>query len=141
MAGGQVSVASSKDGGRTLSAPGSGHQRALNLDWGPDARPKIVLDRKGDIAVAFSIFRDKAFNGEVLYSRSTDGGQDLRSAAADHDNTESQRFEALGFDAEGTLFAAWLDKRNRVPVQQAGEKYDGAALFLRQFEGRRRDLF
>jgi hypothetical protein len=40
---------------------------------GPDARPKIALDRKGDIAVTFSTFRDKAFNGEVFYSRSTDG--------------------------------------------------------------------
>jgi hypothetical protein len=40
-------------------------QGKLDLDWGPDARPKIALDRKGDIAVAFSTFRDKAFNGEV----------------------------------------------------------------------------
>ena len=24
----------------------------------------------------------------------------------------------------------WLDKRNRVPVQQSGQKYEGAALFF-----------
>ena len=46
------------------------------------------------------------------------------------DNNESQRFEALGFDADGTVFAAWLDKRNRVPAQQSGKKYDGAGLFF-----------
>jgi hypothetical protein len=28
------------------------------------------------------------------------------------------------------LFAAWLDKRNRVPVQAAGKTYEGAALFF-----------
>jgi hypothetical protein len=130
MAGGQVSVASSKDGGRTLSPAAQVTQGKLELDWGPDARPKIVLDRKGDIAVAFSTFRDKAFNGEVFYSRSTDGGRTFASPRPITDNTESQRFEALGFDTDGTLFAAWLDKRNRVPVQQAGKKYDGAALFF-----------
>ena len=130
MAGGQVSVASSKDGGRTLSTPAQVTQGNLNLDWGPDARPKIALDRKGDIAVAFSIFKDKAFNGQVLYSRSTDGGKTFVAPRPITDNMESQRFEAIGFDANGALFAAWLDKRNRVPAQQAGKKYDGAALFF-----------
>jgi len=130
MAGGQVSVASSKDGGRRLSSPVQITQGAPNLDWGPDARPKIVVDRKGGIAVAFSTFRDKAFNGEVFYSRSADAGKTFAQPRPITDNTESQRFEALGFNAEGTLFAAWLDKRNRVPVQQAGKKYDGAALFF-----------
>ena len=43
-------------------------------------------------------------------------------------NNESQRFEAIGFDKEGTVFAAWLDKRNRVPAQQSGKKYDGATV-------------
>jgi hypothetical protein len=130
MAGGQVSVASSKDGGRTLSTPAQVTQGKLDLDWGPDARPKIALDRKGDIAVAFSTFRDKAFNGEVFYSRSSDGAKTFAAPRPITDNTESQRFEALAFDTAGTLFAAWLDKRNRVPVQQAGKTYDGAALFF-----------
>ncbi|WP_024515208.1 sialidase family protein [Bradyrhizobium sp. Tv2a-2] len=130
MAGGQVLVASSKDGGRTLSTPVQVTQGKLDLDWGPDARPKIALDRKGDIAVAFSTFRDKAFNGEVFYSRSSDGGKTFANPRPITDNTESQRFEALAFDTNGTLFAAWLDKRNRVPVQQAGKKYEGAALFF-----------
>jgi hypothetical protein len=130
MAGGQVSVASSKDGGRTLSTPVQVTHGELDLDWGPDARPKIALDRKGDIALAFSAFRDKAFNGEVFYSRSTDGGKTFAPPRPIADNAESQRFEAIGFDAEGNLFAAWLDKRNRVPAQQAGKKYDGAALLF-----------
>jgi hypothetical protein len=130
MAGGQVIVASSKDSGRTLSTSAQVTQGTLDLDWGPDARPKIALDGSGDIAVTFSTFRDKAFNGKVLYSRSTDGGKTFVAPQPITDNTESQRFDALGFDSNGTLFAAWLDKRNRVPVQQAGKKYEGAALFF-----------
>src|ERR1700756_4090017 len=79
MAGGQVSVASSKDAGRTFSPPVQVTRERLNLDWGPDARPKIVVDRGGNIAVAFSIFRDEAFNGQVFYTRSSDEGKTFAS--------------------------------------------------------------
>lgn len=130
MAGGRISVASSKDGGKTLSAPVQVTQQALNLDWGPDARPKIAIDRDGKIAVAFSIFRDKAFNGQVLYARSSDGGKSFAEPRPITSNNESQRFEALAFDPQGTLFAVWLDKRNRVPAQQAGRTYEGAGLYF-----------
>lgn len=66
MAGGQISVASSKDQGKSFSAPVQVTRDRLNLDWGPDARPKLAIDARGDIALAFSIFRDQAFNGQVL---------------------------------------------------------------------------
>jgi hypothetical protein len=130
MAGGQISVASSKDAGASFSTPILITKERLNLDWGPDARPKIVVDGKGGIALAFSIFRDKAFNGQVLTTRSSDGGNSFSELRPITSSNESQRFEALGLDADGSVFAAWLDKRNRFPAQQAGRKYDGAGLFF-----------
>ena len=113
MAGGQVSVASSQDEGRNFSAPTQVTTKRLNLDWGPDARPKIVVDRKGGVALAFSTFRDEAFNGEVLYTRSADGGKSFAELKPITANRESQRFEALALDQDGTVFATWIDKRNR----------------------------
>ncbi|WJR81504.1 sialidase family protein [Bradyrhizobium sp. NP1] len=130
MAGGQVLVAGSKDLGHSFSEPVAVTPEALNLDWGPDARPKIVVDGQGRIAVAFAIFRDKAFNGRVLYARSVDGGKSFAEPRPITSNDESQRFEALGLDPDGTVFAAWLDKRNRAPALARGEKYDGAGLFF-----------
>jgi hypothetical protein len=130
MAGGQISVARSNDAGHSFSTPVQVTKERLNLDWGPDARPKIVIDRNGGIALAFSIFRDKAFNGQVLYTRSADGGKSFSELRPITASNESQRFEALGLDADGSLFAAWLDKRNRVPAQQRGQTYDGAGLFF-----------
>ncbi len=130
MAGGQVSVASSKDGGRSYSAPVLVTKERLNLDSGPDARPKITVDHNGGIALAFAIFKDKAFNGQVLYTRSADGGKSFAELRPITSSNESQRFEALALDGDGTVFAAWLDKRNRVPAQQRGQKYDGAGLFF-----------
>ncbi|MDH2381686.1 sialidase family protein [Bradyrhizobium sp. CER78] len=130
MAGGQISVASSMDQGKSFSAPVQVTRDRLNLDWGPDARPKLAIDAKGDIALAFSIFRDQAFNGQVLTTRSTDGGHSFDPPKPITANNESQRFEAIGFDPTGAVFAVWLDKRNRAPAQQRGEKYDGAGLFF-----------
>jgi hypothetical protein len=130
MAGGQISIARSKDAGVSFSTPVSVTKEHLNLDWGPDARPKIVVDAKGGVVLAFSIFRDKAFNGQVLTTRSVDGGESFAPPRPITSNNESQRFEAVGLDADGTVFAAWLDKRNRVPAKQNGQKYDGAGLFF-----------
>lgn len=130
MAGGQVSVAHSTDRGIHLSGPVPVTTEPLDLDWGPDARPKIVVDRQGRVVVAFARFRDKAFNGEVLISHSTDGGKSFDKLRPITPNTESQRFEALALDADGAVFAAWLDKRNRVPAKEKGVKYDGAGLFF-----------
>ncbi|MGX1354698.1 hypothetical protein AB7M49_008323 [Bradyrhizobium elkanii] len=134
MAGGQISVASSKDQGKSFSTPVQVTRERLNLDWGPDARPKLAIDANGNIAVAFSIFRDQNFNGQVLTTRSTDGGRSFDAPKAITTNNESQRFEAIGFDPAGAVFAAWLDKRNRVPAQQRGQKYDGAGLFFASSE-------
>jgi hypothetical protein len=130
MAGGLVSVAASKDAGKTFSTPVAVTSQKLNLDWGPDARPALAVDRKGNLAVAFATFRDQAFNGEVLYSRSEDGGRTFLPVKPITASTESQRFQALALDEDGTVFAAWLDKRNRVPAKAAGQSYDGAGLFF-----------
>jgi hypothetical protein len=130
MAGGRILVASSKDRGKTFSTPVAVVDRPLELDWGPDARPKIVVDRNNRIVIAFSIFRDKNFNGEVLYTRSVDEGRSFNTPRPITPNTESQRFEQLALDADGSVFAAWLDKRNRAQARADNRSYNGAALFF-----------
>jgi len=130
LAGGKVAVAASTDGGRNFTKPVAVTDQKLDMDWGPDARPKIVIDKHGDLIVAFSTFRDKAFNGEVFTTRSTDGGQTFTPIRPITSNNVSQRFEALALDTDGTVFAAWLDKRNRAPAKKKGEAYDGAGLFF-----------
>jgi len=128
LAGRQVLVASSHDLGGSFTEPVAVNSEPLDLDWGPDARPKIVVDKDGRVFVAFARFRDRQFNGEVFHTRSTDGGRSFSAPRPITTNQESQRFEAIALDADGSLFTAWLDKRNRVPARERNEKYVGAAL-------------
>src|SRR6266446_1268559 len=127
-AGGRVSVARSPDLGRSFAPAVAVNPEPLRLDSGPDERPKLAIDKSGRIAVAYAIFKDSAFNGQVLHTHSTDGGRTFAPSRAITRDPDSQRFEAIAFDPEGALFAACLDKRNRAPAREKGETYIGAAL-------------
>lgn len=127
-AAGRVSVARAVDLGRTFGSPTVVNADPLELDWGPDARPKIAVDAQGRVLVVFAIFKDKNFNGQVLFTRSTDAGKSFAPLAPITADRESQRFELIALDPDGSLFAAWLDKRNRAPAKARNEPYAGAAL-------------
>jgi hypothetical protein len=127
-AGGRVLVARSSDLGQTFTPPVAVNAEPLRLDSGPDARPKIVVDREGRIVVAFGTFKDDAFNGQVFYAQSLDGGATFAAPRPVTADPESQRFETIALDTDGSVFVAWLDKRNRRPAAQRGETYPGAAL-------------
>jgi hypothetical protein len=64
----------------------------------------------------------------VLLTRSTDGASSFAPPDSITADRESQQFEAIALDSDGSLFAAWLDKRNRVPAKAKNESYAGAAL-------------
>jgi hypothetical protein len=127
-AGGRIMVAHSPDLGRSFGAAVAVSGPPARIDAGPDARPKIVVDREGRIFVAYSIFRDENWNGQVLFTRSTDGGATFSAPRPITDDPASQRFEALALDPSGALFAAWIDKRDGVRAKKAGKEYPGAAL-------------
>jgi hypothetical protein len=123
----RVFVASSKDRGRSFSDPMLVTPEPVMLDTGPDARPNLVVDPAGRLIVAFAT-RDKAFKGRVFISRSIDRGRTFSSPVPITASEESQRFETLAIDTDSAVFAAWIDKRNRLPAQEKGEAYKGAAL-------------
>ena len=124
----KVLVARSSDSGHSFAPPLSINAEPLELDLGPEARPKIAVDGQGCVAVAFAVFKDRALNGQVFHTRSTDGGKTFAPPRPITNDPESQRFETLAFDDVGSLFAAWLDKRGRAAARARNEKYDSAEL-------------
>ena len=123
----RIVVQRSTDLGKTFAAPVTVTPEPMNLDWGPDARARIVVDPKGQLVVTFGTFQDKNFNGRAYFSRSVDGATFTKPRAITSDTT-SQRFEVAGVDPDGRVFAAWLDKRNVAKARAAGKAYAGAGL-------------
>ena len=126
--GNRLFVTHSSDHARSFAPAAPINTGPVTLDWGPDARPKIVVARDGTVVVAYSTFRDRAFNGEVFTTRSTDGGRTFAAVTPITDVQESQRFVEMAYDSDGGLFSAWLDKRDRVQAKAKGEPFPGAGL-------------
>lgn len=124
----RVVVAKSTDLGKTFSAPVSVTPGPINIDWGPDSRPQIAIDRTGGLIVTYAIFKDKRFNGRVYYTRSADHGASFAKPHPITSDDTSQRFQQAAIDPDGKVFAAWLDKRHAAPAIAAGKSYPGAAL-------------
>jgi hypothetical protein len=124
----RIVMTRSGDLGKTFSQPVVVTPEPMNLDWGPDARARIVVDDKGGLVVTFGTFQDKNFNGRAYFARSTDNGANFTKPRAITADTTSQRFEVAGVDPSGRVFAAWLDKRNVAGARAAGRGYPGAAL-------------
>ncbi len=126
--GDRIVVQRSTDLGKTFAAPVAVTPEPMNLDWGPDARARIVVDPKGQLVVTFGTFRDAHFNGRAYFARSSDGGASFTQPRPLTTDTTSQRFEVAGIDPAGRAFAAWLDKRTVAKARAAGRAYPGAAL-------------
>jgi hypothetical protein len=63
-----------------------------------------------------------------MISRSDDTGAGFDTPRPITGDATSQRFETLALDPEGSVFTAWLDKRNGAAARAAGKTYAGAAL-------------
>ncbi|OYW95995.1 MAG: glycosyl hydrolase, partial [Pseudomonadales bacterium 32-61-5] len=125
----KIVVVRSSDLGKTFSEPVAVTSEPMNLDWGPDARARIVVDPKGGLVVTFAIFQDRNFNGRAFFARSNDNGASFSKPRPITADTTSQRFETAAVDpATGRVFAVWLDKRNVAKARAAGKPYPGAAL-------------
>jgi hypothetical protein len=127
VAGDRVSIASSTDLARTYTTALTLPATKLPIDNGPDARPKIAVGADGRIVVAYTT-RDDKYNGHAFIVRSADGGKTFSDPQPITANSPSQRFEAVGINKDGRVFAAWIDKRDVAAAKAAGKPYAGAAL-------------
>lgn len=132
---GQVFVTKSNDLGRSFSPPIAVTPEPMNLDWGPDARARVVADQKGRLIVTFAIFQDKNFNGRAYFARSEDNGTTFTRPRPITPDPTSQRFEKAAVDPSGRVFAAWIDKRNAAKARTARQAYPGAALAFAWADG------
>jgi len=127
-AGGAVSVARSRDGGRTFGARIQIADHQKFLDTGGDARPQIVADDLGHVMVAYGYFKDSHWNAKINFAVSKDFGEHFSTPRPLIQQGESERFPVLALDAKNTVHVAWIDKRVVAQKNRGGQPALGASV-------------
>ena len=129
--GGRVYVSTAGDAHGPHSAPVAVNEDAEDIDVNGENRPKIATGPGGEVYVSWTRKLPGGFNGEIRFSRSLDGGASFEPVRTINDDglVTGHRFETLVVDADGNVFLAWIDKRDRLAATEAGETYAGAAVY------------
>jgi hypothetical protein len=126
-----VRVDYSDDSGKTFSSPVDVNPQAEAIGADGDSRPKIAIGRQGEVYVSWTMLLDKPYTGDVRFSRSIDSGKLFSAPITVNDNHDviGHRFDAMTVGVDGTIYLAWLDKRDLGLAKMKGEKYGGSALY------------
>lgn len=129
---GRVVVDVSADQGKTFSPPVPVNPQPEKIGADGELRPKIALGSKGEIYVTWTQALDQPYAGHIKFSRSLDGGKSFSIPVIVNRNTDpiTHRFESLAVADDGTIYIAWIDKRDLLAAKAAGRKYDGAAIYV-----------
>ena len=127
---GKIVLSRSEDLGKTWSAPVLISDEPT--DPGADARPKLAFGRTGEVYLTWTHPMSKPFSGEIRFTRSLDGGKTFSAPITVHADPQeiTHRFDAITVAPNGTVFVAWIDKRDVVAAQNAGAEYRGAAVYF-----------
>ena len=133
-AGGKVMVAHSDDLGGNFAPPVAMKPKPAKIDTGPDARPKIAIDKAGRIPVAYAVFQDQNYNGRVYVAARAMAAQLLSSHSRSPTTTPASASRHWRSTRRG-LLVAWIDKRNAAVARSQGKSYPGAALAFSWLQG------
>ena len=128
---GHVMVSQSTDQGKTFSTAVKVNLQAEAVSASGETRPKILISKNGNVYISYTQSLDTPYAGNIRFSRSIDGGKSFSAPITVNDNLDpiTHRFEAMGINARGQIYLAWLDKRDAVAAKNKDEKYHGIALY------------
>ena len=126
-----VYVSSSGDAGRTFGPAVQVTNVPEDVDANGEGRPKIAAAANGDLYASWTRKGSKPYTGDIRFSRSLDGGRTFSPPVTVNDDglAIGHRFDALHVGPGGTIYLAWIDKRDLEQATGAGHEYHGAALY------------
>lgn len=129
--GGHVTVTQSADLGKTFSKPVTVNKAPQKIGADSEARPKIVIAKKGYIYLTWTEALKKPFAGYIWFARSIDGGKTFETPFIVHqDRSEiTHRFDSLNVASDGKITVTWVDKRDLIAAKAAKKPYEGAAIY------------
>lgn len=128
----RITVATSRDFGRTFGDPVVLTPAPEALDANGEARPKVAIGRGGEVFVSWTRKGSAPYTGDIRFARSTDGGRTFSLPVTINDDKLpiGHRFDSLGVAPDGTVVLAWIDKRDLERATATGAQYDGAAIYI-----------
>jgi hypothetical protein len=126
----QVSVASSKDLGRTFSPSEPVNREPEKIDANGEARPKIAVGPKGEVYVTYTQRAEAHHTGNVRFSRrGSDGRFSPPVTLNDAGPSTGHRFDVLSVSPQGRVHVFWFDDRDRERAALEKQAYEGWALY------------
>lgn len=124
-----VYVANSENMGVDFSMPVRANAVPEPVYTNGENRPKIALGPEGNIYLSWTKITEGRFSGDIRFTRSTDGGLSFDPVTTINDDglTTSHRFDQMIVTPAGTIYLAWLDKRDKV---EAADEYRGSAVYF-----------
>ncbi len=128
---GQVLVDRSDDGARSFTPAVAVNPQPEKVGAEGELRPRIAIGPGGEIYVSWTEALAKPYAGDIKFSRSLDGGRHFSAPVVVNKNRDviTHRFDSLAVAGDGTVYVAWIDKRDLQQAQAAGGKYEGAAVY------------
>jgi hypothetical protein len=131
---GRLFVQTSADGSEQF-----GPRRLLDLQGDTvqaegEFRPSLIFGPQGRVVLAYTRPRAKRHTGEVRLLRSSDGGATFGTPVTVHTDRQvlGHELQALGFDGQGHLHVAWIDRRDSEASRHKtgrGDAYRGAGVY------------
>ncbi len=129
--GGHVVLRKSTDAGRNWSLPRAINATPEAIAADGESHPKIAFGPNDEIYVSWTRPLAKPYTGEIRFARSLDGGERFDLPLTVHADRQeiTHRFDAMSVSSDGSLFIAWIDKRDLLLAKAAARDYRGAALY------------
>ena len=121
----------SDDKGKNFSTPVKINRTGEDVYTNGENRPKIAFGPQQQIYISWSAKTQGRFNGNIRFSKSTDGGQHFSTPVTINDDglLTGHRFESLQITKSGLIYLIWIDKRDKIASKEKGTDYAGAAIY------------
>ncbi|CAM2139869.1 exported protein of unknown function [Pararobbsia alpina] len=125
----------SDDLGNTLSTERRVNEVSEKLYADGDNRPKVLPGKDGHLYITYTQVIGTSWAGNIRLIESHDNGRTFSAPVTVNDNLDpiSHRFDASIVAPDGSLWIAWLDKRDQAKATSSGGTYDGAALYYMRY--------
>jgi hypothetical protein len=123
-----IHLATSRDGGRTFSAPVRVNRAPGDASVSGEQPPRIALvaSRTGDPAIVVMWTAKSPAGTHLVSARSADGGRSFRATPVPGSDASGNRgWESMALAPDGDPVAVWLDHRD-VPPRPAGSGAGGS---------------